>query len=262
MSLLVSLLVAAALVRDVSFPNSTGGKTAAYLVEPSSPGAKKGPGVLFVHWYETDAPDSNRSQFLREAIPLAEDGVTSLLIDTMWSDPPWFLTRDSSHDFEQSEKQVRDLGKALDYLMANSKVDPAAVAYVGHDFGAMYGMVLASRDKRVKAWAFQAATASFSDWFLYYPKREGAAKQAVIDRLAPLDPVKHIGSASPVLLQFAKKDQFVTEEKAKQLIDAAHEPKRVIWYESGHALTMQASADRLIWLRQQLGIVRLAAVPR
>jgi len=256
MTLLLTLLVAQASVRDVSFPNSTGGRTAAYLVEPSSPKAPKGPGVLFVHWYETDAPDSNRSQFLREAIPLANDGVTSLLIDTMWSKPEWFLTRDSPKDFEESERQVRDLGKALDYLLANPKVDPGIIAYVGHDFGAMYGMVLSSRDKRVKAWAFQAATASFSDWFLYYPKREGADRQAVIDRLAPLDPVKHIPSASPVLLQFAKKDQFVSEAKAKLLVDAAKEPKRVMWYESGHALTMKATEDRLVWLRQQLGITR------
>jgi fermentation-respiration switch protein FrsA (DUF1100 family) len=133
-------------------------------------------------------------------------------------------------------------------------VNAAKIGYVGHDFGAMYGMVLASREKRVKFWAFQAATAWFSDWFLYYPKREGVERQAVIDRLAPLDPVNHIPAASPVLLQFAKKDQFVTEAKANQLIAAAKEPKKVLWYDSGHALTVQATADRLIWLRQQLGV--------
>jgi hypothetical protein len=87
MTLLFTLLVTQALVRHVTFPNSTGGRTGAYLVEPSKGTVKRGPGLLFVHWYETDAPDSNRSQFLREAVPLASDGVTSLLIDTMWSKP-------------------------------------------------------------------------------------------------------------------------------------------------------------------------------
>ena len=98
MSLLLGLLIAGALVRDVSFPNSTGGRTGAYLVEPSRPSPKKNAAVLFVHWYETDAPDSNRTQFLREAIPLADDGVVSLLIETMWSESKWFLSRDSSRD--------------------------------------------------------------------------------------------------------------------------------------------------------------------
>ena len=261
MTLVLGLLVAGALVRDVSFPNSTGGRTGAYLVEPTWKG--KGPAVLFVHWLETDAPDSNRTQFLREAIPLAEDGVTSLLVETMWSNPKWFLTRDSARDVEESERQVRDLGKALDYLLANPKVDRARVAYVGHDFGAMYGMVLSSRDKRVKVWALQAGTASFSDWFLYYPKREGADRQAFIDKLAPLDPLKHVASATPLLLQFANNDPFVPEAKAKLLIEAAREPKTVLWYESGHPLTEKAVEDRLAWLRQQLGVDRTStAGPR
>ena len=245
-ALLVGLVLAGALVRDVSFPNSTGGRTGAYLVEPTN--SKKGPAVLFVHWLETGAPDSNKTQFLREAIPLAEEGVTSLLIDTMWSNPKWFFTRDSSRDLEESERQVNDLGKALDFLLKQPKVDLKRVAYVGHDFGAMYGMVLASRDKRVRWWAFQAATASFSDWFLFLPKREGADREAFIAKLAPLDPAKHIGNATPVLLQFGKKDQFVPEARAKVLIDAAQDPK-LLWYEAGHALNDIAVEDRLAWLR-------------
>ncbi len=262
MSLLVSLLIAGALVRDVSFPNSTGRRTGAYLVEPAK-SAKPRPAVLFVHWLETDAPDSNRTQFLREAIPLADDGVTSLLIETMWSNPKWFFTRDSSRDVEESERQVRDLGRALDFLLQQPHVDPKRVSYVGHDFGAMYGMVLASRDNRVKAWALQAGTASFSDWFLFYPKREGAERQAFIEQLAPLDPAKHIASATPLLLQFGTKDQFVPEARAKLLIDAAREPKTVLWYEAGHPLTDRAVEDRLLWLRRQLSIARRpAASPR
>lgn len=252
MTLVVGLSMAAALVRDVSFPNSTGGRTGAYLVEPANLGPKKGPAVLFVHWLETDAPDSNRTQFLREAIPLADDGVTSLLIETMWSNPKWFFTRDSGRDFEESERQVKDLGKALDFLLKQPKVDPARVAYVGHDFGAMYGMVLASRDKRVKWWAFQAATASFTDWFLLLPKRDGADREAFIEKMAPLDPMKHIPSASPVLLQFATKDRFVPEARAKALIEAAREPKTVLWYDAGHGLTDKAVEDRLAWLRRQM----------
>lgn len=228
MNRLLGLLVAGALVRDVSFPNSTGGRTGAYLVEPAAKTAKNRPAILLVHWLETDAPDSNRTQFLPEAIPLADDGVTSLLIETMWSNPKWFLSRDSSRDVEESERQVRDLGTALDFLLKQPHVDPKRLAYVGYDFGAMYGMVLASRDKRVKAWALQAGTASFSDWFLYYPKREGANRQAFIDRLAPLDAVKHIADATLLLLQFGTKDPFVPAARANLLIDAAHEPKTVL----------------------------------
>ena len=120
----------------------------------------------------------------------------------------------------------------------------------------MYGAVLASRDHRVKAWALQAGTASFSDWFLYFPPKSGAERQAVIDRLAPLDPVKHIAKASPLLLQFGKQDRHVPEHRAKQMFEAAKEPKQVLWYESGHGLNKDAVRDRLAWIRMQIDVRR------
>jgi len=104
----------------------------------------------------------------------------------------------------------------------------------------------------VKAWALQAATASFSDWFLYFPPKTGEQRQTVIERLAPLDPVKHIAHASPLLLQFGKQDRHVPEPRAKQMFDSAKEPKQLLWYESGHGLNPEAVRDRLAWMRENL----------
>lgn len=252
----LSVVANAAGIREVRFPDTKGGDTGAWLVEPAK---KSGCAILFVHWYDSEAGDSNRNQYLREAVPLADhDGCTSLLVDTMWSQTPWFLHRDAARDFESSETQVADLGKALDFLLRQKGVNPKRVFYVGHDFGAMYGMVLASKEKRVTAgWAFQAATASFSDWFLYYPRKDGAERQAVIDKLAPLDPVRHIGNAGPaVLLQFGRRDRHVPEARAKALISAAKEPKEVRWYDAGHALDEKAVDDRLKWIRTRLLLIR------
>jgi len=47
--------------------------------------------ILYVHWYEPEAPDSNRGQFVVEATEMAKRGVACLLIETMWSDPDFFL---------------------------------------------------------------------------------------------------------------------------------------------------------------------------
>ena len=50
----------------------------ASLVEPMDGG--RGAGVLFLHWFDTEAPDGNRTQFLDEAIELARDeGFVSIL---------------------------------------------------------------------------------------------------------------------------------------------------------------------------------------
>jgi hypothetical protein len=47
--------------------------------------------ILYVHWYEPESPDSNRSQFVREAREMAKRGTACLLIETIWSDPDFFV---------------------------------------------------------------------------------------------------------------------------------------------------------------------------
>src|SRR5262249_10883394 len=136
-----------------------------------------------------------------------------------------------------------------------ASIDPQRVAFIGHDFGAMYGILAASADKRVSVLALQAFTPRFSDWFLYNQRSLSAeGKQTVIDHLAPLDPIRYIpqlGSA-PVLFQIAKEDFYVPREKAEALFAAAKGPKKILWYDSGHGLNMQASTDRIAWLRDLL----------
>ena len=108
---------------------------------------------------------------------------------------------------------------------------------------------------RVSVFALQAFTGSFSDWFLYNQRALSAErKQAVVERLAPLDPLKYapqMGSA-PVLMQFAKEDFFVPRDKAEALYAAARGLKKILWYDAGHGLNQQASMDRIDWLRTML----------
>jgi predicted esterase len=243
-------------IHDITFANLTGGRTAAFLVDSAKSG--KSAAILFVHWLEPSAKDSNRTQFLGQAVELAKLGTTSLLIETMWSDPEWFNRRDSSQDYAKSVQQVKELARALDVLLAQPNIDKSCVAYVGHDFGMMYGAVLAGTERRVHVWALQAGTTSFSDWFLFLPKREGDDRRKFIEELAPLDPVKYIGRAagSPVLLQFGKSDPYVPRQKAQEFFDAAKEPKKILWYDAAHALNGEAIHDRQEWLKEQLRLNR------
>src|SRR5262249_57326088 len=111
----------------------------AILVVPKS--AAPHAGVLFVHWLG-EPETTNRSEFVADAIALANAGTVSLLIDAMWSAPKWFKTRTTETDYAASIDQVKDLRRALDFLLAQEGVDPARVAFVGHDFGGMYGSIV------------------------------------------------------------------------------------------------------------------------
>ncbi len=259
--MIFTLLLAGALasaepsLSDITYPSSDGKPVKAYLVRPGQP-IERAPAILFVHWLEPSSPDSNRTQYLAQAFDLARDGVVSLLPETLWSDPEWFNRRDPSQDYDASIRQAADLSKALDYLLSQPGVDPSRLAYVGHDFGMMYGLLLSKTDKRPRAWALQAGTSAFEDWFLYgrarLPEEE---KQKVRDRLQPLAPLRFIGNLGvPVLLQFGTTDFHVPRARAEALANAAVSPKRILYYEGGHGLNDAAVRDRSAWLRQTLGI--------
>lgn len=242
-------------VREITYNKAAGGRNAATLVVPATVNAAH-PGILFVHWYEPPNPTSNRTEFVDDAVELAGMGTVSLLIDTPWSEPEWFLKRDGDKDYEMSVGQVKELRRALDVLLGQPGIDRKRVAYVGHDFGAMFGALAVAVDPRPTHFVFMAGTRSFSDWYLFIPKREGDARQRLIAQLAPLDPVKYLPRIAPrpVLLQFATNDKFVSKEAAAALANAAADPKTVKYYDAEHALNADATRDRQAWLQRELGL--------
>jgi len=245
----------AAVVTDLTYVTLTGTRRGASLVAPAARPAGRRAGVLFVHWYEPPKPSSSRKEFLPDAIDLAADGVVSLLVDTMWSDPKWFTSRDPGSDLGSSIEQVKELRRALDILASRPGVDSSRLFYVGHDFGAMYGALVAGEDAaRLKAMVFMAGTRSFSDWFLLWPKQDAAGREAVTRALAPLDPTRHLARVGrlPVLFQFATRDTFVTKDAADALVASAAGPTDVRWYDAEHELNADATRDRLAWLRQSM----------
>ena len=240
-------------VRQITYAQLDGSRNGATLVLPPSSLPAPHPAVLFLHWYEPPRPTSNRTEFLAEAVELAASGVVSLLIDTPWTEQRWFGTRDSSKDYEFTIQQTKDFRRAIDVLLAQPELDKSRVAAVGHDFGAMWGALAVASDPRVTHFVYMAGTRSFTDWYLFTPKREGADRDAFVAKLAPLDPVNYLPKIAPrpVLLQFGTKDQFVKSEAATAMADAITGPKTVRTYEFEHELTYQARLDRVTWLKEQ-----------
>ena len=243
-------------VRHLTYAQLDGTTNGATLVTPPTTMRGPHPAVLYVHWYEPPRPTSNRTEFLAEAVDLAAAGTVSLLIDTPWAGESWFPTRNGDKDYDFSVQQVKDLRRALDVLLEHPDIDRTRVALVGHDFGAMYGALAAAIDPRVTHVVYMAGARSFTDWFLFTPKREGAEKDAFVAKLAPLDPITALAKISPrpVLLQFGTKDQFVKNEAAMAMADAIAGPKTVKTYEFEHELTYQARLDRVAWLKEQFKI--------
>jgi pimeloyl-ACP methyl ester carboxylesterase len=165
----------------------------AYLVEPVSAGS--GAAILFLHWFDTEAPDGNRTQFLPEAEALARDhGVVSILPQGRF---PWAgAPTDAEADASRIRAEVEAHRAALEVLAERPDVDAGRIGLVGHDFGAMHGTILAAEDARVAAAVLIAATPRWGDWFLPFWPIAGD-RHGYLRALAPLDPITRIGELSP-----------------------------------------------------------------
>ncbi|MEI6666568.1 MAG: dienelactone hydrolase family protein [Acidobacteriota bacterium] len=242
---------------DITFDRITSGRMAATLVAPVGRVQARRPGILFVHWYEPPNPTSNRTEFVEDAVEMAGVGVVSLLVDTMWSDATWFENRDPATDRGHSIEQVKQLRRALDVLASRPGVDPGRLYYVGHDFGAMYGAIVAALDApRLKGFVFMAGTKAFSDWFLLWPTRADARQRAdAIAQTAHLDPPLYLARPErlPMLFQFATQDKFVPRASADAIVAAVRSPREVRWYDAPHALNADATRDRIAWLKRLIG---------
>jgi dienelactone hydrolase len=231
-----------------------GYRRVAELIQPEGDSPRAA--ILYVHWYEPESPDSNRSQFVGEAREMAKRGAACLLIETLWSDPDFFMKRTQEDDAQNSIQQVVDLRRAMDFLLAQPGIDPGRFACVGHDFGGMYGILAGGLDKRPTHYVIMAATPRFPDWYLYAPKLEGEAREAFVRQMAEIDPIAHVGNLSPapILFQFAMDDFHVPRERAEEFFAAAGEPKEIRWYEAGHGLNEAATQERMAWLSKVLSL--------
>jgi dienelactone hydrolase len=243
-------------IRDVTFASidPRHGPIEAFIVRP--PGSGPFAGILYFHWL--GKPRGDRTEFLEEAVALATHGVVSVLVQGYfpWKEPP----KDGPSDRQQVIDQVIDTRRAMDVLVAQPGVDVDRLGYVGHDYGAMYGAILAAVDARAKAYVLVAGLGDFGAWSLKYWPHTAAAGEAVYRKtVADVDPINFIALASPasLLFQFAKRDIYISEAAAAEFFDQASAPKDVRWYDAEHDLHIEAAArDRNEWLRRQLIVPR------
>jgi pimeloyl-ACP methyl ester carboxylesterase len=230
------------------------GLVEAYVVEPADGRVRAG--ILFLHWLGDHRSD--RTQFLTEARDFAVLGVRCVLPSGRL---PWLPDPvDAETDIANLEIEQLRLGAALDRL-AGGLPRGTPLALVGHDFGAMHGLLLASRgrsgERRFRAAVLIGATPRWADWFLRFWQVEGD-RYDYLRRLAPFDPVSTARELpAATLWQFSDRDFFIAPMSAIELaragpVDPGGEP-RIEWYAADHAMrSARARAARAAFLREEL----------
>lgn len=236
-------------VRDVTVPVPDLPAVPAYLVLPGRAAFGDGaPAVLFLHWYDPRATSGDRTEFVAEAVRLAARGVVSLLPQQGF---PW--TGDpvgDDRDVTAIERELTRAAAALAALTARPEVDGSQVVVVGHDYGAMYGALLAAREPRVAGLVGLAPDATWERWFLaYWLGADSPAAAAYPELFAgrqPVDAVAAVAAHRPVLLQFADDDGYVDAAVRDRF--AGTDAKAMVYPRAGHQLDRAALTDRTAWL--------------
>jgi beta-lactamase class A len=258
-------------LHDITYSSPKGGPVAAYLVVPKG----KGPfaAIVFGHW-----GNGTRAEFLPEAKLYARAGAVSLIPDYPWDRPePWHKTP-NHYDKPELDREIEiqavvDLRRGIDLLLAHPDVDRKRLAYVGHSYGAQWGSILSSVDKRMKTSVLMAGVAENGDIFLRGsdPGIIGLRKSrppGQFERYAQvtgdIDAIHFVGHAAPIplLLQFANFEQYFDKTSMEHYAAAASDPKKVLYYDTGHDLNdPQALKDRYDWLEKQIDLRRVPIIP-
>ncbi|HYG81163.1 MAG TPA: hypothetical protein VD861_12280 [Pyrinomonadaceae bacterium] len=257
-------------VIDLTYASPRGGRVPAYLVVPNG----RGPfaAVLFGHWMMPGSPLANRREFLDESVVLARAGAISLLIDAPLVRPGFVEDKDEVRaqvqSVEASRQQVIDFRRGIDMLAARRDVDPKRIAYVGHSYDAQVGAVLSAVEKRINSFVLMAG--GFSDEeYVFDPENPAMQKlrervgdetiRAFFRKYAYGDPVHFVGHSAPaaVFLQFGRKDEPLPEKWARRFYDLFAEPKKLAFYDAGHALDKAARLERARWLAERLSLRKI-----
>jgi pimeloyl-ACP methyl ester carboxylesterase len=242
--------VSSVVVRDVTL---TIGSTpvSLYVVAPAAHRAHSNAGILFLHLFAPGTVGADRTEYLADAVGLARQGTVSFLPQGTfpWMGDPVGTTADA----RAIRRQLAVFRGLLDRLAARSDVDPTRVAVVGHDYGAMYGALLARTDRHVQVAVLETPDATWENWFLkFWLGFEGDQATQYAATFAGLEPVSAVhGLGARLYLQFADNDFFIPEE-VRTAFAASDPDAKISLYAADHELNTAASADRLAWLQTEL----------
>jgi fermentation-respiration switch protein FrsA (DUF1100 family) len=120
-------------------------------------------------------------------------------------------------------QSIVDMRRGLDYCASRDDIDMERVGYMGVSMGAIMGGVLCGVDDRIDA-AVLALGGSL-----------GGFLPGLLDHI---DPANYIANFAPrpLLMLNGKQDPLITPAAAQRLYDAAKDPKKIVWYDTGHTL--------------------------
>jgi len=244
---------------DLSYASPEGGRVPAYLFQPEGEGPYAG--IVMMH-----GMPGSRDNALRMAPRYVETGAVVIAISAPWARPDGpreDILRFDARDRDEQVQLIQDLRRAVDFLLALDTVDPERLAYVGGSYGGAMGGLLAGVETRLVAYALAVGDGGLVAHFTGAedppPEEQGVGAEKFkkwVELMQPIEPIRFVAHAAPahLLFQNGRTDQLVPAADAEAYQAAASEPKTILWYDDGHALTPERIEDQMRWLSERIGI--------
>lgn len=128
-----------------------------------------------------------------------------------------------------------DLMRGVDYLVARDDIDAAGIGFAGFSLGGVVGAIFCALDPRVRAAVLGVTGGDFDK--LGVPDGDERVRERLRRAYLVIDPVRHVSGISPrpLLMINAADDEVIPRAATEALYEAAREPKRIVWYDCGHA---------------------------
>ncbi len=240
---------------DITYASPLGGRVPSTLIVPDG----RGPfaGVILMH-----GSGCGRQSLYSLGEVYAGFGSVVIIMDAPFCRPgvenqSKFITWRTERDRKLHIQLIVDLRRTVDVLIARPEVDPDRLAYVGRSYGGAMGGLLAGVEDRLQAYVLMVGDGGGVE-HTSEPDEQGYPnhrRESWVKAMWPVEPLHFVGRAPPAALLFQNgfQDQLVPPRDAVRYHEAASEPKRVLWYDAGHDLPLQAYRDQIGWLQQHIG---------
>jgi dienelactone hydrolase len=209
----------------------------------STPKDKKGPFpvVIAVHGLR-----SNKAQVTAQVAPaLVKQGFAVLAPDMPLhgerpGEPAKMFERTDFKAFvARMHQSIVDVRLCMDVAESRPELDTShGMILVGYSMGSVFDAVAGPADPRVKAMCLMVGgTIDFPPIFTMVPQLAAIQPQLAIAHFA-----------GPILMLNATGDHIITREMADRLYAAAPDPKKQVWYDSGHLLPREAYEQCADWV--------------
>jgi len=236
----------------LSFQSTPGVRVTATLIQGAAAGGSKPPGLVLLHG--GGAPGKDGAGVVQLAALLSRAGWTVLAIDMQY-----FGERSTSlmTTFSEPEKHdklynqpsvylawltqtVKDIRRAIDFLVEQRGVDPRRTGIVGASRGAIVGSVAAGVDRRL------------SPVVMFYGGHFDALETNHLPAACPANYIGHIAPRPLLMINGTQDSDMIKARAVDPLFRLARQPKQIIWTDGGHGfMTEEHRAAMIQWLREQ-----------